>query len=106
MEKLQNMLLGLILLAGITVGSACPTPMPPVPPGPTPIQPDAAPGTAAEATCANLQRLGCPEGLRPDCVVVVQKTIDLRTTDLKLDCLIAAETIAAVQACGTVECRQ
>jgi hypothetical protein len=98
---MQNALasLGLVYLLGVT---ACPQPLPPVPPGPGPA--DAAPSTIAEATCTNLARLQCPEGLRPDCAAVVQKAIDTRITDLKLGCLAEAQTVDAVRACGSVTC--
>lgn len=99
---LTSSALTVLLLLGI----ACPSPpLPPVPPGPGPTPTLVDAGTIAEAACANLARLQCPEGLRADCVPVVQKTIVLRTTDLKLGCIIEAQTVAAVQTCGSVSCK-
>lgn len=99
---LTSSALAVLLLLGI----ACPSPpLPPVPPGPGPAPALIDAGTVAEAACANLARLQCPEGLRADCVPVVQKTIDTRITDLKLGCLIGAQTVAEVQACGSVSCK-
>jgi hypothetical protein len=105
---LASSVLTILLLLGI----ACPSPpLPPVPPGPAPATLDSGapdtplPAATAENACANLAALQCPEGLRADCISVTQKAIDLHTTDLKLGCLVAAKTVEAVRACGTVLCR-
>lgn len=100
MHSALTTLLGLVCLLGAI---ACPQPLPPAPPGPEPATADA--GTVAEATCANLARLQCPEGLRLDCVAVVQKALDTRITDLKLGCLMAAKTPDEARACGSVSCQ-
>ncbi len=112
LQKIQNALASFIGLAFLLGGLACPgpQPLPPIPPGPPPATADAgadvpAPGTAAEAACANLARLQCPEGLRLDCVVVVQKAMETRITDLNVGCLIEAQTVAAVRVCGSVRCK-
>ena len=107
---MQNALASLIGLAFLLGGMACPQPFPPVPPGPEPAALDAgadvpAPSTSAEAACANLARLQCPEGLRLDCAAVVQKASETRITDLNVGCLIEAPTVEAARACGTVACR-
>jgi len=114
LQKLQNVLISIIGLACFLGAMACPgpQPLPPVPPGPPPAVADAAadipapvPGSVVEMACANLARLQCPEGLRLDCVTVAQKAMDLHTTDLKLGCLIGAQTAAEVRACGSVSCK-
>lgn len=110
LQKMQNALASLLGLAFLIGAMACPSPqpLPPVPPGPLPATADAgadAPGSIAEAACANLARLQCPEGLRLDCVVVLQKAITTRIADLKPECLSTAATIEAVRACGTVSCK-
>jgi hypothetical protein len=99
-------------LLGIALAAACPQPFPPTPPGPGPAIPDGGPATdavvekVAQAACANLARRGCPEGLRDNCEVVVQKAIDTQVANLRLECLIGAKTQEAVRACGTVSCAQ
>lgn len=105
LQKMHNAIASLIGLAFLLGGIACPSPqpLPPVPPGPPPATADA--GSIVEAACANLARLQCPEGLRLDCVTVAQKAVDLRTTDLKLGCLVGAQTVDEVRACGSVSCK-
>jgi hypothetical protein len=111
LQKMHNVFASLIGLACLLGGMACPQPLPPVPPGPPPATADAGatdaavPGSVVEMACANLARLQCPEGLRLDCVAVAQKAMDLHTTDLKLGCLIGAQTVAEVRACGSVSCK-
>jgi hypothetical protein len=92
--------------------ASCPQPLPPAPPGPgpAPVVPDggmadAVVETVAQAACVNLARLGCPEGLRVNCASVVQKAIDTQITNLRVDCIVGAQTAEAVRACGTVSCR-
>jgi hypothetical protein len=111
LQKIHSVLASLVGLACFLGAMACPgpQPLPPVPPGPPPAT-DAAtdvpvPGSVAETACASLARLQCPEGLRLDCVTVVQKAIDTHITDLKLGCLIGAQTVEAVRACGSVSCK-
>lgn len=112
LQKMHNVCASLIGLACLLGGIACPgpQPLPPVPPGPPPAVADAGPdapvpGSVVEMACANLARLQCPEGLRLDCVTVAQKAMDTHTTNLKLECLISAQTVAEVQACGSVSCK-
>jgi hypothetical protein len=66
----------------------------------------ASPGAKIPATCANacavVQRLRCPEG--PSCLAECQKAQG-KVVDLKLSCLVAAKTVAQLQACGTVACK-
>jgi|GEM_PF-2371693 hypothetical protein len=57
------------------------------------------------AACANLNRLGCPEASSVDaCTTMCTKTQDAGITDLKPAQLAAAQTVADVQAVGTVAC--
>ena len=95
-QKLQNLLASLIGATFLIGSAACP---------PTPPDPGPAP-TPAEAVCAKLAEHQCPEGLREDCMPVVQKIIDTKVTDLKVDCLLKAQTSIEIQACGTVACRK
>lgn len=67
---------------------------------PTPIPVDA--GTVA-AACANLAKLGCPEG-GASCVATIQHASSVGVTDLKPACLAAAMSQAAARACGSVTC--
>lgn len=81
--------------------SACPQPLPPVPPVPAP---DAAP-SIYQASCANLAKLGCPEGLAANCAAVFEQAQTARMADLKPACLTAATTQAAARGCGSVRCQ-
>jgi hypothetical protein len=99
-----------LLVVVLLALASCPQPLPPTPPGPGPAvldggASDAPVETVAQATCANLARLGCPEGLKANCASVVQKAIDTQVTNLRGDCLVGAQTVEAVRACGTVSCR-
>jgi len=94
-----------LLSCWIIAGAACPQPLPPVPPGPGPTNPDAAVVNVVRIACANLAALQCPEGLRLDCELVAQKALNTGITDLKLECLAAAKTADEARACGTVTCR-
>jgi hypothetical protein len=67
---------------------------------PTPIPVDAGTITAA---CANLAKLGCPEG-GTSCVATIQHASSAGVTDLKPACLAAATSQDAARACGTVTC--
>ena len=78
------------LLAGMTI-VAC-TPAAPAPVG----------GYAG--VCGHLAALGCPEGANPSCATLIGKVRDASLGDLKPACLLAAGTVKAVQACGTVAC--
>lgn len=91
----------------------------PVAPGPdadasapdaaTPASMDAGPPTRCVAACANLRRLGCPEGEERDaggCGAVCGHAAASRSFDLKPDCLAKAATVDEARACGTVLCRK
>lgn len=65
-------------------------------------QPDASP--AASVACANLRRLGCKEGLDPNCEVVFDRVLDAHLTDLRPACLTSAKTKAEARACKSVDC--
>ena len=91
-QRYMGYFAGIVL--GLGIGASCPQPSPS--PTPTPM---------AEAVCGHLANLKCPEGLKPTCATVVQKALDTKISNLKVDCLMAARTVAAVQACGSVECK-
>ena len=82
-----------------------PAPAPTPAPVPT-VAPDAAPPPASGyvAVCQHLGALGCPEGANPSCATLIGKVQDASLGDLKPACLLAAGTVKAVQACGTVAC--
>jgi len=80
-------------------------------PAPTPapvptVAPDAAPAPVGgyAVVCGHLAALGCPEGANPSCATLIGKVQDASLGDLKPACLLAAGTVKAVQACGTVAC--
>jgi hypothetical protein len=54
--------------------------------------------------CSHLAALGCPEEADPTCAILIGKVQDASLGDLKPACLLAAGTVKAVQACGTVAC--
>ncbi len=85
---------------------AAPAPAPTPAPVPT-VAPDAAPPPASGyvAVCQHLGALGCPEGANPSCATLIGKVQDASLGDLKPACLLAAQTVAAVQSCGTVACQ-
>ncbi len=93
----------------VVAGLACIHPTPPIPV--VPDQPDAAvepdaPVSACASACANLGRLGCPEGLEGNCTTVCERAQATKLTDLKPECLAGAGTPGEARACGTVRCRQ
>jgi len=61
---------------------------------------NASPATA----CANLARLGCPEGLASNCPSVLARVVDAHLTNVSLSCLSLAQHVTDVQACGAVAC--
>lgn len=63
----------------------------------------AAPGGYA-AVCGHLAQLGCPEGQDPGCVAVLTAVQGGRIEDLNPGCLLAAGSVSAAQACGSVAC--
>jgi hypothetical protein len=78
-------------------------------PAPTPAPvPDAAPAplptSGYVAVCQHLATLGCQEGANPSCATLIGKVQDASLGDLKPSCLLAAGSVVAVQACGTVAC--
>jgi len=73
---------------------------PPPPPQEAAPAPDP---TGCAAACANIAKLGCPEG-NTSCVSACAHTQDSGVTDLKPACLAAAKTVADLQKCGTVKC--
>lgn len=60
----------------------------------------------ADSACANLRRVGCPEGFGSvggaSCTAVVLRASELRA--LPLECWTTAETSAAAKACGDLRC--
>lgn len=60
----------------------------------------------ADSACANLRRVGCPEGLGSvggvSCKAIVLKASELRA--LPLECWTTAETSAAAKGCGSLRC--
>jgi hypothetical protein len=95
MKNVTSFVVG--IFASIVLCSGCP-PTPPVPPGPGPSP---TPATCAGA-CSTLRDLGCPEGLSADC----QSTCETTSSRINyhLDCLAGAGSVAAAQACGSVDC--
>lgn len=71
-------------------------PEPPVPSQGTP-----------ETACATLERLGCPEA-QPTAAMSCPDVVRLaqRLQDMRVGCITAAESVAAVRACRTVRCRE
>ena len=66
-------------------------------------KPDTAPVVSATVAtaCANLQRLGCPEGMKhPACIVTLGKYVGANMGNLSLSCLSAAQHVSDVRACG------
>jgi hypothetical protein len=63
-------------------------------------------GSKCDQACANLKKLGCPDGQDP---VLCLQLCALHTTDSRftqdLDCRITAKTIAAAQKCGPASCQ-
>lgn len=81
------------------------SPVPPTTPDAGPVLfADSGPPTACTLACVNLNKLGCPEGLDPNCVNVCNHAQGQGVTNLKPDCLANATTVAAAKACGTVTC--
>ncbi len=94
--------------------------MPPIPPGPSPVIPDAAIVTEdadasdappvlsdCEIACANLHKVGCPEATKHGqivCTDTCEKIQRTRFIDLDVACLVRAETVLAVKLCG-VRCQ-
>jgi hypothetical protein len=66
------------------------------------------PADCAEA-CANLERLGCPEG-RPasgaNCVDVCDHAESTGVFSMRMACVASARSVGEVRACGTVRCSQ
>lgn len=60
----------------------------------------------AEAACANLRRLGCPEGQGSvagvSCAVIVVRAAALRS--LPLACWTSAQTTVEAKSCGSLRC--
>jgi hypothetical protein len=75
-----------------------------------PPQPDTPPSddlaADAEVACANLRRLGCPEGSGAvggqTCAVIVVRASSLRP--LPLACWTEATTVTGAKACGSLRC--
>jgi len=67
--------------------------------------PSAIPVTAATITaaCANLAKLGCPEG-GSSCAATIEHVSSVGVTDLKPACLATATSQEDARACGTVTC--
>ena len=60
------------------------------------------------AACANLIKLGCPEGLEDagqGCTSVCEHTQSSKLFNMKASCLAAAKTKTEVKACGSVTCQ-
>lgn len=70
---------------------------------PTPT-PDPVPVTDYSLVCQHLADLGCPEGLAPECAVAFGRFQGGHMSDLQPVCLMAAKTVPAVRACGSVAC--
>ena len=99
---------GLFALAPFAlIAEGCPPPLPPVAPETGPLSadvslPDASPEAAS--ACAQLARLGCPEGTARTCAVALDKQasmgISLELTPRTLACLASAKTKLDVRACS------
>lgn len=57
-------------------------------------------GDVSDAVCSHLGALQCREGLDVSCRVVVRRVLETRLTDLRVTCLLGAQTKSAVRACG------
>jgi hypothetical protein len=57
-----------------------------------------------DAACANLARIGCPEGLDPTCAATIRRAS--RVLDVRAPCLAIATTPEAARACGSVTCQE
>jgi hypothetical protein len=64
------------------------------------------PSGDCQTACANLDRLGCPEGKDPLCASTCVKVQSQGLTDVHPECLAAAASPEAARACGTVTCSQ
>lgn len=74
------------------------------PQGPSPVVVIDAGTVTPAMVCGHLAQLGCPEGKAATCAATLQQVVSSRVTDPKLSCLMAAGTVQAVQACGSVGC--
>jgi len=68
------------------------------------VQPIPTPTPTAATACDNLARLGCADGLAPNCVQILQQMLDQRMTPVNLSCLTSAADLATARGCGAVVC--
>lgn len=98
-----------VFLTALLGACAASEPVRPMPP-PEYQTIDASVHSVDELACANLLRLGCPEGspsAKGDpCVVVIQRSRAELLLDFKPKCLAEAGNVSAVRECGTVRCKQ
>ena len=57
------------------------------------------PAATVETACENLGKMGCADGLRPDCMQVLQYRVYTRAP-VDLQCLTLAPDFEAARACG------
>ena len=84
-----------------------PAPVPPAPPAPVDAAPGPSPQSDCARACANLVRLGCPEGSTQGagCTATCTKAQAEQLTDFKPACLAAAADVTALRAChAPVKC--
>lgn len=86
----------LVVLAAIVL--ACETSPPPIDPSDDHV--------AYEDICANLRRIGCPEGHGgiggTPCSVTLQRATQLRP--LPLECWARSRDVSELRACGSIRC--
>ena len=68
------------------------------------VQPTPTPAATVETACENLGKMGCADGLAPNCVQVLQYVVYRRVTPVDLKCLTLAPDFEAARACGGVAC--
>ena len=90
-------------LSGFALGAGC-TPSPGGTPPAVSTSASVPPADPVTAACANLARLGCPEGKAAACVATMGHAQAANITPVNPACLAAASSPAAARACGFVAC--
>lgn len=61
-----------------------------------------------ESHCANLRKIGCPEGLPSkrgtSCETICERMLKTKASDPHVACVTRATDIMSVRACGSVDC--
>lgn len=100
--KLVAAIASVLALAACQGGVACQATPPPDAGPPAPAPAPAPPSPQTTAACANLAKLGCPEGADPACPAALARGAALGHGfyTVQMPCLAAAETPAAARACS------